>query len=65
LALGAFTDSQLTRDGVDLTDASSLTDVVHLTLLFDHAADSEQAQLAMEAAAAEAGRRSLGNWIGV
>jgi hypothetical protein len=65
LALGAFTDSQLTRDGIDLTDASSLTDVVHLTLLFDHAANSEQAQLAMEAAAAEARRRSLGNWIGV
>jgi hypothetical protein len=65
LALGAFTDSRLTREGVDLTDSSSLTDVVHLTLLLDHAAESEQTQLVMEAAAAEAGRRGLGNWIGV
>ncbi len=65
LALGAFTDSELTREGVDLTTASSLTDVVHLTLLLDTAAESEQAQMVMEAAAAEARRRNLGAWIGV
>jgi len=59
VALGAFTDQQLTREGVDLTANGSLTDVIHLSLLLDHGARSEQAQLIVEAAAEQAQRDGL------
>ena len=65
LALGAYTDGRLTDDALDLATAGSLDDVVHLSVLLDDAARSEQAQLVMEAAAEEARRRRLGDLIGV
>lgn len=65
LALGAYTDARLTDDALDLTAAGSLDDVVHLSVLLDHAARSEQAQMVMEAAAEEARRRRLGELLGV
>ena len=64
VALGAFTDQQLTRDGVDLTANGTLTDVVHLSLLLDHGARSEQAQLIVEATAEQARRDGLAGLLG-
>jgi hypothetical protein len=64
VALGAFTDQQLTREGVDLTANGSLTDVVHLSLLLDHGARSEQAQLIVEATAEQARRDGLADLLG-
>jgi hypothetical protein len=64
VALGAFTDQQLTRDGVDLTANGSLTDVIHLSLLLDHGARSEQAQLIVEASAEQARRDGLAGLLG-
>jgi hypothetical protein len=64
VALGAFTDQQLTRDGVDLTANGSLTDVVHLSLVLDHGARSEQAQLIVEATAEQARRDGLAGLLG-
>jgi hypothetical protein len=64
VALGAFTDQQLTRQGVDLTTNGSLTDVVHLSLLLDHGARSEQAQLILEATAEQARRDGLAGLFG-
>jgi hypothetical protein len=64
VALGAFTDQQLTREGVDLTANGSLTDVVHLSLLLDHGARSEQAQLIVEATAEQARRDGLAGLLG-
>jgi hypothetical protein len=65
LALGAYTDARLRHGGVDLTAAGSIDDVVHLSVLLDHAARSEQAQIVMEAAAEEARRRRLGDLLGI
>lgn len=65
LALGAYTDARLRDGGPDLTRPGALDDVVHLSLLLDHAARSEQAQLVMEAAAEEARRRQLGDLLGI
>lgn len=64
VALGAFTDQQLTREGVDLTANGALTDVIHLSLLLDHGARSEQAQLIVEATAEQARRDGLAGLIG-
>lgn len=64
VALGAFTDQQLTRDGMNLTANGSLTDVVHLSLLLDHGARSEQAQLIVEATAEQARRDDLAGLFG-
>jgi hypothetical protein len=64
VALGAFTDQQLTRDGEDLTANGSLTDVVHLSLLLDDGARSEQAQLIVEATAEQARRNGLADLLG-
>ncbi|HUS42973.1 MAG TPA: hypothetical protein VMY16_09920 [Ilumatobacteraceae bacterium] len=64
VALGTFTDRELSRDGLDLTEDGSFTHVVHLSLLLDHAAKSEQAQLIMEAAAAQGRRDGLASVLG-
>jgi hypothetical protein len=64
VALGAFTDQQLTREGVDLATNGSLTDVVHLSLLLDDGARSEQAQLILEATAEQARRDGLAGLLG-
>ncbi len=64
VALGTFTDHELTGDGVDLTADGALTDVVHLSLLLDQAAMTEQAQLIMEAAAEQARRNGLASVLG-
>ena len=64
VALGSFTDHQLTRSGLDLTANGSLTDVVHLSLLLDHGARNEQDQLIMEAAAEQARRDGLAGLFG-
>jgi hypothetical protein len=64
VSLGTFTHDELTRDGLDLADAGSLTDVVNLSVLLDDAAQTEQAQVVMEAAAEEARRRQLAGWFG-
>lgn len=65
LTLGAYTDARLTDGALDLTAAGSLDDVVHLSVLLDRAARSEQAQLVMEASAEEARRRRFGDLVGV
>lgn len=64
VSLGTFTDQQLTREGVDLTTNGSLTDVVHLSLLLDHGARTEQAQLIVEASAEQARRDGLAGLLG-
>lgn len=64
VALGAFTDQQLTAVGVDLTETGSLTAVIHLSLLLDHGARSEQSQLIVEAAAEQARRDGLAGLLG-
>ncbi len=64
VALGAFTDQQLTREGLDLTTNGALTDVIHLSLLLDHGARSEQAQLIVEASAERARRDGLAGLLG-
>jgi hypothetical protein len=64
LALGAWTAARLQAAGEGLATPGSIDDVVHVSVLLDHAARSEQAQMVMAAAAEEARRRRLGDMLG-
>jgi len=63
-SLGDYTDRYLDRLGDDLGADGTLATLAHLVTLVDEASASEQAQLTMEAGAAEAARRAVGDVVG-
>ena len=63
-SLGSYTERYLDRLGDDLGADGTLATLSHLVTLLDEASTSEQAQLTMQAGAAEASRRAVGDVVG-